>query len=274
MATATGRSANHRSTGLKERIQEFLDDNDQVERLRQKTGFLSEAIEDLIQTIQELTSDERARFVEKLDKVRRSARPSVVPSQRFPSAQLYPTLNVQNALFLNVLGEVCSAFGELPTSTVISAGLEKNGDTPVTSGGLMDVWLGVHDGERVVIKVFRVYPDKSMKEVEKVRVELENVKESWFKTVMQTLRRRVVVWKRLKHPNVNTFRGTTADGTRLALVYERAENDNIMKYLKLQPNAPRLTLVLALFPTRVNYLTRFFGNSCLRSRRDCSTCTR
>lgn len=111
----------------------------------------------------------------------------------------------------------------------------------------MDVWSGVHDGERVVIKVFRAYPDKTMNEVEKVRVEHEHVEGSYSNAVPQTLRRRVVVWKRLKHPNINTFRGTTAGGARLALVYDWAKNDNITKYVKLHPTAPRLPMVLAFF---------------------------
>lgn len=183
MATTIERPTNHRSTGLKDKIQKFLDDDDQVEHLRQKTEFLSTG-ENLVQAIQELTPEERERFVEKLDEVRHSVRLSSVPSQRFPFAQLYPTLNVQNALFLNALGEVCSASGVLPTSVVISTGLEKIGTAPLASGGLMDVWSGVHDGEKVVIKVFRVYPGKAMNEVEKVRIELERAHEPRVKTVL------------------------------------------------------------------------------------------
>jgi len=80
MATAIERSVNYRSTGLEDKIQEFLDDSDQVERFRRGTEFLSTG-EDLIQTIRELTSEDRARFVEKLVEVRCSARLSVVLSQ-------------------------------------------------------------------------------------------------------------------------------------------------------------------------------------------------
>jgi len=153
---------------------------------------------------------------------------------------------VQNAVLLKTLGEVCSAFGELPTSVVISTGLKKNGTTPFASGGLMDVWSGIHNGEHVVVKVFRAYPDKTMGEVEKVRIEREHVEEPCFKTVLQTLRKRVIVWKRLEHPNVNTFRGTTADGARLALVYNWAGNGDVVKYMESHPDGSPLILVLAL----------------------------
>ena len=178
MTTAIERpSMNHRSTGLKDKILEFLNDKDQVERLRQKTEFLSTG-EKLVQAIQELTPEDRVRFVEKLDEVCHSACFLFVLSQRFLSAQLYPTLNVQDAVFLNAFGEVCSASGKLPTSVVISTGLEKNGTAPIASGGLMDVWLGEHNGEPVIIKVFRVYPGKAMSDVEEVRIEHEHVKKT------------------------------------------------------------------------------------------------
>ena len=79
----------------------------------------------------------------------------------------------------------------------------------------------------------------------------------------------MVLWKRLKHPNVNTFRGTTstADDSGLALAYNWAQNDNVMKYMKLHPNAPLLILVLAPFPTNVSHLTQFWY-SCWRLHGD------
>jgi len=75
---------------------------------------------------------------------------------------------------LKALGEVCGTFDQLPTSAVISAGLEKHGATPITTGGLADIWPGVHNSKRVVIKEFRVYPEKSMSEAKKVYIERVN----------------------------------------------------------------------------------------------------
>jgi len=69
------------------------------------------------------------------------------------------------------------------------------------------------------------------------------------------------VWKRLVHPNVNAFLGVAAEFPRLALVYHWAENGNITEYTKAQPDAPRSTLVLAIF---IEYyqISNSVGDSC------------
>ena len=85
MATGIEQSVNHHSTGLKDEIQAFLDDNDQVEHLVEKTEFLSTS-ENLVQTIQELTSEELTRLVEKLDEVCHSTRLLMILPRRLPSA--------------------------------------------------------------------------------------------------------------------------------------------------------------------------------------------
>jgi len=237
-------ASSHHLTGLKAKIQDFLDDHLPSKRLRQKTGFLSTG-EGLLRVAQELTLEEQAKLVDKIDQVCRSACLSTTPPTLL-STQLYPTLSAEDARTLNVLGELCSVLDRLPTSAVISAGLERHGATSIGSGGVMNVWLGVHDGERVVIKEFRAYPE-SMAEVKKVRIDRE--KGARFKTILQILLRRAVMWKRLAHPNVNAFLGATAQSHPPALVYGRAVNDNIISYLEIHPDAPRLTLVQTFLTT-------------------------
>jgi hypothetical protein len=96
--------------------------------------------------------------------------PSVV------STKVYPTVGPQNVKFISALGNVCSITVQLPTSVVLSEGLEEHGNVTVASGGLADMWRGTYRGREVVIKVFRVY--KQSERVKKVRT--RPVRESRF----------------------------------------------------------------------------------------------
>ena len=53
---------------------------------------------------------------------------------------------------LRELQAICSHHGILPSSHIISGGLIRVGDYPVTSGGFSDVWEGTHNSIKVCIK--------------------------------------------------------------------------------------------------------------------------
>lgn len=84
--------------------------------------------------------------------------------------KVYPTINSETVNLINTLGGVCSATGQLPTSTLLSAELEKHGSTPVASGGFTDIWQGEHYGSQVAIKAFRIYPALDWNEAKEVQV--------------------------------------------------------------------------------------------------------
>ena len=65
---------------------------------------------------------------------------------------------------------------------------------------------------------------------------------SLFLSHPQILWRLVPVWSKLSHSNIVTFRGVTTELSPFALVYDWGEQDTIMKYTKLHPEA-RLNLV-------------------------------
>jgi hypothetical protein len=83
---------------------------------------------------------------------------------------VYPALDPANVEFLTTLGDICRIINRPPPSALISAGLEKHNASAVSSGVLMDVWSGEHNGKRVAIKIFRTYPDASVRKAKKVRV--------------------------------------------------------------------------------------------------------
>ena len=66
---------------------------------------------------------------------------------------------------------MCSAIERLPTSAVLSDGLNKQGDIAVASGGSTDIWQGDHHGAQVVIKAFRVHHAPKLKEAKQVRIQ-------------------------------------------------------------------------------------------------------
>jgi len=58
---------------------------------------------------------------------------------------------------LRRLRHICGHHNVLPSSHIISDGLRKSGDSPVAFGGFADVWEGTFAGEKVCVKVLRVY---------------------------------------------------------------------------------------------------------------------
>ena len=74
-------------------------------------------------------------------------------------------------------------------------------------------------------------------------------------TILQIVWKLVVTWKRFTHPNVAPLRGVNTTLFQLALVYDWAENGNIMEYMEAHPDAPRSTLVLILLPNSTTHLT-------------------
>ena len=151
-------------------IQEYANSTLTSEHSRQQAAILLSSKE-LLRNVQGLSQAVQTKFVDKVDKVRQNG-PFFPPNVSLISAKAYPTINLQNAKFVISLGNVCSATARLPTSAVLSAGLEKRGAIAVASGGLTDVWRGEYNGEQVAIKAFRIYPAQNLKEAKEVRIQL------------------------------------------------------------------------------------------------------
>ena len=86
------------------------------------------------------------------------------------SAKAYPNIDSRNVQFIIALGNMCSATTRLPTSAVLSAGLERRGNIPEDSGGTTDIWRGEYGGTQVAIKAFRIHPSQRRKEAKEVRI--------------------------------------------------------------------------------------------------------
>lgn len=150
-------------------VQDFANSNAPLETLTQQTSALL-TTKDLVTNVRALTGEDQAKFVDKADQVCqvfrlfRNTRP-IIP------AKAYRPLSLQNVKYVNALGNVCGAILLLPTSAVLSTGLEKRGNIAVASGGFTDVWRGDLGDLRVAIKAFRIYPAQNLKEAKEVSIQ-------------------------------------------------------------------------------------------------------
>lgn len=133
-------------------------------------------------------------------------------------------LDPQNVNYLATLGVICSAIGRLPTSSVLSSGLQKPEDIAVASGGFSDIWRGDLNAVQVAMKAFRLHARG-----------LEGAK--------KILWTRIPIWRRLHHPNVLPLRGVNTTYFQLALVYDWGEYGNITQYVASNSSASRPSLL-------------------------------
>jgi serine/threonine protein kinase len=145
---------------------------------------------------------------------------------------------------LHILRKLCGRAGTLLTGCVLSEGLEKDGKEALTSGGFADIWLGKYKGRAVALKVLRIYGGDNIKLVKKVR-SLAHILTMGSNCNLQSFCREAVLWKRLSHPNILPFLGVSTTLFSLCMVCEWMGNGNVMRYLKRNPAANRLHLVLA-----------------------------
>jgi len=70
---------------------------------------------------------------------------------------------------VRILRRVCSAQTILPRSCILPDNISKEGDIPFTSRGGVDGWKGLYSGNRVHIKVFRVFKAGELSKIKQVR---------------------------------------------------------------------------------------------------------
>ncbi|KAF9647758.1 kinase-like protein [Thelephora ganbajun] len=199
-------TVSHISTRGEAQIREFANSNLTPETSRQRAALLLNG-KDLARNVRGLTPEDQTRFVDKVD-------------------QTYSTVNLQNTRFIAALGNLCSAIERLPTSAVLSTGLEKRSNIAVASGGFTDIWQGDTRDRSVAIRALRMYPASNLKEAKKI------------------LWKRVPTWMKLSHENILPFRGVNMTLVQLALVYDWGQNGNINQYLALHPRVSRPSLLL------------------------------
>jgi len=229
-------------------VHEFINNNLALERLRAMVIFFLNN-QELIRMVLGLTPEDQERFVHRVDQVRRG-RCHVLrsTSSLIALTKVLPTVDTESVKLVEALGAICSATEHLPSSAVLSEGLKKSGNTPVTSAGLMDTSRGEYGHRPVSINALRNYPAQYLGRVKKVRVICVTSRSpDWMYS--QVLWTRVPMWIRLSHPNVLPFRGVNMTLSQLALVYDWGENGNIIQYVMSHPGASRTRLVRTAIST-------------------------
>ena len=163
------------STNGEAQVVEFANSNLSLEMLTRRATVLL-TTKNLVRIVRELTPGDQAKFLDKLDQVCQVVLIEIAPIY---SAKAYHPLDWQNVKYVTALGNLCSEIQQLPTSTLLTTGLEKRGNIAVASGGITDIWRGELGDLRVAIKAFRIYPTQNLKEAKEVstastRVSLTN----------------------------------------------------------------------------------------------------
>ena len=129
----------------------------------------------------------------------------------------------------------------LPSSYTISGDLARTGDEPAAYGGFADVWEGTHCDTKVCIKALRITLNDDQT-LAKVRTDMpcfaSTEEHPW---ALQSFFKEVVIWKRLRHPNIVSFIGVTTKPFQI--VSEWMPNGTLTKYVEKNPDADRIGLV-------------------------------
>ena len=115
-----------------------------------------------------LQGDDALTLVDILDQVSMSmaiGATSLIPAQVFEAPDMEINLRI---LSVRILRRVCGSQIILPRSCILSD-ISKEDDLAVASGGLADVWIGCHNGNRVCVKTFRVCTAENLSRVKQVR---------------------------------------------------------------------------------------------------------
>ena len=189
-----------------------------------------------------LQGSELARLIDFLDEVRTLLSTSHLVIKRILQALgAIASPDDVSRQCLCKLQVICSRSMTLPSSYTVSGDLARIGEEPAAFGGFADVWEGTHCNTRVCIKALRVTLNDDLT-LAKVRTSTRffasteehlRVSQSFFKEV--------VIWKRLRHPNIVSFIGVTTKP--LQMVSEWMPNGTLTKYVEKNPDADRIALV-------------------------------
>jgi hypothetical protein len=69
---------------------------------------------------------------------------------------------------MRAMPKLCAAHGMLPSSYILTDGLEVIGDKAYKFGGFADIWKGRFEGRNVAIKALRVYATNNLGKIKKV----------------------------------------------------------------------------------------------------------
>jgi len=129
---------------------------------------------------------------------------------------------------LRALRKICGLTGMLPRSHMLTDGLTKSNDVPMTSGGFADVWDGHYGDTRVAIKALRVYRTDDQEMLRKMFC------------------KEVIVWKRLSqsHANILPLLGVSTTVFPFCMVSPWMKNGNLSEYVRSNPGTGRVKLLV------------------------------
>ena len=189
-----------------------------------------------------LQGSELAQLIDFLDEVRTPlSAPHIVTKRILQALSTICTTGDVSRRCLRKLQSICSGSMTLPSSYTVSGDLTKIGDEPAAYGGFADVWEGTHCDTKVCIKALRVTlnDDPALAKVRTSTPFFVSTEEHLW--ALQSFFKEVIIWKRLRHPNIVSFIGVTTKP--LQMVSEWMPNGTLTKYVENNPSANRIGLV-------------------------------
>lgn len=124
------------------------------------------------------------------------------------------------------LRRLCSRAGVLPSSFyILQEEIVKTSPQAVAGGGFSDVYEGEYKGQKVALKVLRMYDKENLKKTQK------------------NFCKEAILWKGLNHPNIVPFLGiANIEIFPLCMVSAWMTHGNLLSYLRRYPRASRLDL--------------------------------
>ncbi|KAJ7795795.1 kinase-like domain-containing protein [Mycena olivaceomarginata] len=124
------------------------------------------------------------------------------------------------------LERLSRASGLHPTCFPLLTGLVKVGHQ-IAAGGFGDIWKGLLGGQKVSVKIMRLFRDADIKDA------------------LQEFGHEALIWRQLSHPNLLPFFGLYYLDNRLCLVSPWMSNGHIIEFLKnAPPDTDRVSLML------------------------------
>ena len=87
--------------------------------------------------------------------------------------------------FLRALRKICGAKELLPSSHILSNGLEQNGRSPSAFGGSADVWEGTYGDQKVAIKSLRINEEVDLSSFKKEGPRVNSKEFEWLTLIFR-----------------------------------------------------------------------------------------
>jgi serine/threonine protein kinase len=164
------------------------------------------------------------------------------PCQLLDSPSLDPSFR---SPFMNALLRISRKTGLYP-EVLLQNCVTLEGEDAVAAGQFGDVWKGTFEGQKVAVKVLKLYVQSDITKHLKVDDFSYQSGSVMLMRLLQKVSYETLIWRQLRHSNILPFLclyHVNNNRARIGLVSPWMENGNVQQYLRQVPDADRVSLV-------------------------------